>query len=313
MKYRSKALRKGAIDALLQADGGVRKAQHLFNSKFPSHGLSRPDKFIQYWARAWEDRQSMDSLAKSGRPPAMSDSQARQCALLFKLGSNIGGQRRHYTCIEDALESSPAFRSALAAKPVSHRTLRKSMRQVDPGIVRRVESVKPALGAKLKKERRATSAFMRKQKNDYFRRIHWLDMKQMYIAPKKRIVWTDAAWGAPTIEDHRVALSSGKLVRLKFYASVCYATGAACIKFVTGTSPKAVKIKAYQVCLSALSFLVLVHAPCAEWCMLLLHVPWTGCREHPEFCCRSFQASLQGCLNELLVLLCVIIVQPQES
>lgn len=48
----------------------------------------------------------------------------------------------------------------------------------------------------------------------------------MYIASKKQIVWTNAAWGAPTVEDHRVALSSGKVVRLNFYASVCWATGA---------------------------------------------------------------------------------------
>ena len=247
MVYRNKLMRKGAVDAVTRADGVISKARDIFASKFPSHGLSRPDKFIRYWLIHWRERQSMDSLPKSGRPPAMTDDQALLCALLFKLGRNIRGQRRHFTGIDDAVARSPGLQAALAATPISHRTLLKRMRQVDPGIVRRVESVKPALRASLKKERRETSAFMRRQPRDYFKQIHWLDMKQMYIAPKRRVVWTDAAWGAPTVEDHRVALSSGKLVRLKFYASVCWATGAASLRFVTGTSASAVKIRAYQV------------------------------------------------------------------
>ena len=199
MKHKSKLLRKGAVDALAKADGGVRKAQHIFVSMFPNHGLSRPDRFILYWAKAWQDRQSMDSLPKSGRPPAMSDAQALHCATLFKLGRNVRGQRRHYTSIQQAIECSQPLRSALEQTPISQRTLLKRMRQVDPGIVRRVETVKPALSASLKKERRNVSAFMRTQPSDYFRSIHWLDMKQMYIAPKKQTVWTDAAWAHPPL------------------------------------------------------------------------------------------------------------------
>lgn len=274
MGYRSKVMRKGAVDALALAGGSISKAQDILASKFPNHGLSRPDKFISYWVRAWNQRQSMDSLPKSGRPHAMSDEQALLCATLFKLGRNIRGQRRHFTSIDQAVQHSPGLQAALEATPISNRTLLKRMRQVDPGIVRRVETVKPALRAALKQERRETSAFMLRQPAAYFKRIHWLDMKQMWIAPKRQLVWTDAAWGAPTVEDHRVALNSGKLVRLKFYASVCWATGAASLKFVTGTSPKAVKIKAYKVSSANLSLVIFaassVHMRWAKGSLLAL-------------------------------------------
>ena len=248
MVYRNPAMRKGAIDALLSVHGDIKQAAAMFKDKFPSHGLSRVDKFILKWAKAWDQRHSIASLKLSGRPKVMPDRVVRTCATLFKLGRNLHGQRRHFSSIKQAVDNLPAIQKALAAHPISQRTLLKRMREVDPGIVRRVESVKPALRASLKAERRETAGKMKRESLAYFKSIHWIDMKQMYIAPKRRVVWTDAAWGAPTVEDHRVGLNSGKLVRLKFYASVCWATGAACLKFVTGTSPKAVTVRKYQVC-----------------------------------------------------------------
>lgn len=317
MGYRNTTMRLGAVGALLGAQGDLKTATAIFKLKFPHHGLSKVDRFIAKWGKEWNQRGNVTSLQKSGRPKAMPDQVVRSCATLFKLGRNHGGQRRHFASIQHAVDCLPALQRALATHPISNRTLLKRMHEVDPGLVRRMESVKPALGATLKKQRRRISAFMLRKPLAYFKRIHWIDMKTMYIAPKKRLVWTDAAWGAPTVEDHRAAVSSGHVVRLKFYASVCWATGAADLKFVTGTSPKAVKVKKYVVRSPLPGQLSLViHQTWnvdMSWpeCILLV-CPAEGLGEHPESDLGLLDASLKRHADELLEAGCIFVMQSQQ-
>lgn len=248
MGYQPHRFRSAAVEAYFEARKDIHRARELFTARFPKHGIARLDVFINHWAKAWQQRHSIESAPKSGRPPVMPDATARECAIAFKQGRILAGQQRHFGSVKQAVRKSAAIQSALAKHPISRRCLLKRMRQVDPSLVQRTEDVKPALGILLRAERRRVAGILKKQPLDYFQSIHWIDCKQMYIAPRRRKVWTDAAWGAPTVSDGRVGMNSSKLIKLKFYASVCWATGAACLIFVTGTSPAAnVKLKAYKV------------------------------------------------------------------
>lgn len=247
MGYLPDRLRSAAVEVYFEANKDMHKARELFTARFPKHGIARLDMFINHWARAWQQRRSIQSAPKPGRPPVMPDGVARVCANAFKQGRMILGQRRGFSSVRQAVSKSATIKSALALHPISRRCLLKRMRRVDPSLVRRTESVKPALGILLRAKRRRVARKLKGKPLSYFQSVHWIDCKQMYIAPRDRKVWTDAAWGAPTVSDSRVGMNRSKLIRLKFYASVCWATGAACLFFVTGTSPAAFKVKPYKV------------------------------------------------------------------
>lgn len=247
MVYQTEAIRKAAVEAFLTANRDIHRAQQLFTATHPRHRIVRLDKFIKQWVRIWDQQHHVKSAPKSGRPHKMPARVALACAAAFKAGRMIGGQQRHFSSLRQAVKHCPVIQRALIAYPISERFLLKRMRSLDRGLVRRTESVKPALSIRLMRERRLTSGWLRRQPVTYFQRIHWIDCKQMFVRPHDRKVWTDAAWGAPTVHDARAGMASNKLIKLKFYASVCWTTGHSMLIFVTGTSPAAVRVRPYTV------------------------------------------------------------------
>ena len=317
MGYQSEDVRSAAVEAYLSANRDIHRAQQRFSATYPLHGIVRLDKFMIHWVRVWDREHNVKSAPKPGRPHKMPASVALACSAAFKAGRILGGQRKHFSSLPRAIPHCPVIQRALATYPITQRFLLKRMRSLDERLVRRTESVKPALSPKLMEERRQVSGWLKRQPISYFQRIHWIDCKQMFICPRDRKVWTDAAWGAPTVHDGRAGMASNKLTKLKFYASVCWATGHSMLIFVTGTSPSAVKgLKAYQARSYPLAFVIhvarfihgqLPQRPCS---ILLLAV---GAGVHAEPVERPVLAALYSCADQCNVLLCVVPVQSEQS
>ena len=316
MGEQSEAVRSAAVEAYLSANRDIHRAQQRFSATYPLHGIVRLDKFRIHWVRVWDLKHNVKSAPKPGRPHKMPATVALACSAAFKAGRIIGGQRKHFSSLPRAIPHCPVIQRALATYPITERFLLKRMRSLDKRLVRRTESVKPALSPKLMEERRQVSGWLRRQPISYFQRIHWIDCKQMFICPRDRKVWTDADWGAPTVHDGRAGMASSKLIKLKFYASVCWATGHSRLIFVTGTSPSAGKaLKAYKARSCPLAFVIhvarFIHGQLPKRsCFILLFCVGSGVHAEPDE--RLVLAALHSCADQCTVLLCVAPVQPEQ-
>ena len=227
-------IRKHAADAFAYAHGNMRKAVARFAEleKDISAQLRRPAEFIKRWA----ERDSYRNAPRSGRPPKVSDADAKQLSAILKQPHKFGSTFRHFQSVDEAIRLSAAFRAVLSrTKPMHRRALLRRLKQVDRTLTKRQETIKFRLSDKHKQERRVAAAYLRDVELSYLIRIFWIDAKKIYITgPGARKVYCSKDSDALVVEDPRIGRSKPWV--LHYYAMASSLEGGNQLVFVTGTT-----------------------------------------------------------------------------
>lgn len=229
-------MRLAAYVAWKQADGHYKEALQLFKQHTGADAISRPDRFLKYWAKVVGQSLSLRDKPRSGRPRKLSQQAVNRAVQLFLAGSSHNGSQAAFTDLNEALDKCPELRAIVSNSQMHPQTLLRNMRAANPDLVKRTEDLKPILNNKLKEQRVTACHKLLQFSNAYFRRVFWLDAKTMHISPSARKVWVDRKLPSHVKSDARVPRSGRDRRTLHFYAMVNWCAGPVAMIFVTGTS-----------------------------------------------------------------------------
>ena len=229
-------MRLAAYVAWKKADGQYKQALKVFKQHPGARDISRPDRFLKYWAWRVAQRLSLRDKPRSGRPRKLSQQTVDRAIQLFLAGSPDDGSQAGFTDLNEAFDKCPELRAIVSSNQMHPQTLLRNMCAANPDMVKRREDLKPIMNNRLKEQRVTACNKLLQLSDGYFRRVFWLDAKTMHISPSARKVWVDRKLPSPVRSDARVPRSGRDRRTLHFYAMVNWCVGPVAIIFVTGTS-----------------------------------------------------------------------------
>lgn len=119
-------------------------AVHMFRTMLPPEQLpSNPSEFVHIWVTAWIARGCVRSRSTTPRRSVVDDATAKECVNQLKAGYKAEGRHKSFTSLKQAAAKNDYIKHVLASSygpnglPITHCTLWRRMKAVDPTLTRR--------------------------------------------------------------------------------------------------------------------------------------------------------------------------------
>lgn len=218
----------------------ISRAAAAFTADCKEMGLKAPQDtraYVTNWGLAWQHFGSIEGTAhNSGRKPKLSTEDAELLAHEL-LSWPKAGLKGPYRSIKELKKHSSTAREVIERAGIKEKAIIRAVRKVEPRFTYKLLTVKPKLTAMHKAKRLAVALQHLTAPASKLQRVVWIDAKVMYLTIKTRRGWVLVDEELP-FETTRPA-SKKKPLQLRYYIAVNHKAGAACIKFITGTTGKA--------------------------------------------------------------------------
>lgn len=221
----------------LSADKNISVAVTKFLEFCSILGLEAPDEptgFVKTWGPYWVENNNVEGKSSnSGRKRKLKDEQLQQ-VLGELLGWKEAGMKGPYTSVAELLENSTVAAELVSSAGVSHDTLIRRLKELNPNLQYLKLGVKPGHSTRQLEDRYFTAAGHLEEPASVRHRVIFIDAKTMYMKVSSRYGWVDC-----TVEDTfstSFPASMKNPMALKYYIAVNYKMGKVLLVFYTGTT-----------------------------------------------------------------------------
>lgn len=253
--------RLASVKAFYEAKCNMRQAVLLFNSGWnaqhpdgsPGH-IAAPSEFIKYNVRKLESQYSLLTVTPPGRPPTLSDEQAKLAADLVAGGQwvecqeVVNGQLISYLCwcrftsIKEAISGSPQLGQLCQQTGVGADYIRRRVLQVDHQLHYGPEPMKDTLSDSVMRERVTycnDMNFRLDNNPDFMLDVYWMDECRIWIGrneANKLMVWSRRGdhEGQPPLGNPLLGHHQGFCINLLLVVNARH--GVVWVEFLSGTA-----------------------------------------------------------------------------